>query len=99
LSWTFRCDAFSTPKAKQAATAIQSMLKQMQKVTKRIAKHSVLSTYWKKAIIEQAQLLDKIMETAKASEDKRLIAVAQDLLNAYSDATPEMRAACSPASQ
>jgi predicted enzyme involved in methoxymalonyl-ACP biosynthesis len=92
LSWTFKCGAFTTPKANQAATAIESM-RQMQKVGKRIAKDAVLSTYWKKAIIEQAQLLDKIMETAKASEDKRLIKVAQDLLNAYSNAAPEMRAA------
>jgi hypothetical protein len=93
LSWTFKCGAFTTPKANQAATAIQSMLRQMQKVAKRIAKHEVLSTYWKKAIIEQAQLLDQIMEIARASEDKRLIKVARDLLHACSDGAPEMRAA------
>jgi hypothetical protein len=80
--------AQGTVKAVQAQAEIISITKEMESVAKRLTKNAVGSTYWQKAAIEQTQLLDRMLEIAKASGNDQLIAAVQKCREACLDGKP-----------
>jgi len=85
--------AQGTAKAVQAQTDIIAITKRMEMVAKRLARSVAGGTDWKKAATEQAQLLDKMLDIAKASENDQLIAAVKKCHNAWADGNPHYRAA------
>jgi hypothetical protein len=85
--------AQGTIKAVQAQAAIIAITKRMETLAKRLTRNAAGSSFWKKAAIEQAQLLDKMLDVAKASENSQLIAAVQKCHDAWGDGDPDLRAA------
>jgi hypothetical protein len=85
--------AQGTIKAVQAQAAIIAITKRMETLAKRLTRNAAGSSYWKKAAIEQAQLLDRMLDVAKASENSQLIAAVQKCHQAWGDGDPHLRAA------
>jgi hypothetical protein len=85
--------AQGTVKAVQAQAEIIAIAKRMETVAKRLMNNVVGGTYWKKAAIEQAKLLDKMLEVATASENDQLIGAVRRCHNAWADGNPHYRAA------
>lgn len=85
--------AQGTIKTAQAQADIIAITKRVGTVAKRLTRNAPGSTYWKKAAIEQAQLLDKMLDVAKASENDQLIAAVQKCHDAWGDGNPHYRAA------
>jgi hypothetical protein len=85
--------AQGTIKAVQAQADIIAITKRMETVAKRLTRNAVGNTYWKKAAFEQARLLDKMLEVAKASENEQLIKAVRKCHNAWGDGNPHYRAA------
>jgi len=85
--------AQGTVRAVQAQAEIIAITKRMETVAKRLTRNAAGSTYWKKAAIEQAQLLDAMLDVAKASENDQLIAAVQKCHHAWGDGNPHFRAA------
>ena len=82
-----------TVKSVLAQAEIIAITKRMGTVAKRLTRNAAGSKYWKKAAIEQAGWLDKMLEVAKASENDQLIAAVQKSQNAWGDGNPHYRAA------
>jgi hypothetical protein len=80
-------------KAVQAQSAIVAITKRMEMVAKKLARQAVGSGRWKKAAIEQAQLLDEMLDIAKVSGDDQLIAAIRKCHNAWGEGNPQHRAA------
>lgn len=85
--------AQGTVKAVKAQSEIIAITKRMETVAKRLARNTVGSRYWKKAAIEQAQLLDKMLDVAKSGENDQLVAAVQKCHHAWGDGNPHFRAA------
>jgi hypothetical protein len=85
--------AQGTVKAVNAQSDIIAITKRMETVAKRLTRTAAGSTYWKKAAIEQAQLLDKMLDVAKSSENDQLIAAVHKCHHAWGDGNPRFRAA------
>ena len=85
--------AQGTLKAVQAQADIIAITKRMEIVAKRLMCSVAGGTHWKKAAIEQAQLLDKMLDIAKAGENDELIAAVKKCHNAWADGNPHYRAA------
>ena len=85
--------AQGTIKAVQAQAAIIAITKRMETLAKRLTRNAAGSAYWKKAAIEQAQLLDQMLDLAKASENSQLIAAVQKCHDAWGDGDPHLREA------
>ena len=85
--------AQGTIKAVQAQAAIIAITKRMETLAKRLTRNAAGSAYWKKAAIEQAQLLDQMLDLAKASENSQLIAAVQKCHDAWGDGDPHLRSA------
>jgi Protein of unknown function (DUF4236) len=85
--------AQGTIKAVQAQAAIIAITKRMETLAKRLTRNAAGSSYWKRAAIEQAQLLDKMLDVAKESENSQLIAAVRKCHEAWGDGDPHLRAA------
>ena len=85
--------AQGTIKAVQAQAAIIAITKRMETLAKRLTRNAAGSSYWKRAAIEQAQLLDKMLDVAKESENSQLIAAVQKCHDAWGDGDPHLREA------
>jgi hypothetical protein len=85
--------AQGTVKAVKAQAEIVAITKRMETVARRLTRNSSGSTYWKKAAIEQAQLLDKMLDVAKSSDNDQLIAAVHKCHRAWGDGNPHFRAA------
>jgi hypothetical protein len=85
--------AQGTAKAVEAQAYLIAITHRMETVAKRLTKKSPGSAYWKKAAIEQAQLLDEMLEVAKASENDLLISAVRKCQDAWGNDDPHTRAA------
>ncbi len=85
--------AQGTVKAVKAQADIIAITKRMETVARRLTRNAPGGTYWKKAAIEQAQLLDKMLDVAKSSENDQLIAAVHKCHRAWGDGNPHFRAA------
>ena len=85
--------AQGTVKAVQAQAEIIAITKEMESVAKRLTKNAAGSIYWQKAAIEQAQLLDRMLDIAKASGNDQLIAAVQKCREACLDGKPHFEPA------
>ena len=85
--------AQGTLKAVRAQADIIAITKRMEMVAKRLMGSVAGGTHWKKAVIEQAQLLDKMLDIAKAGENDELIAAVKKCHHAWVDGNPHYRAA------
>jgi hypothetical protein len=85
--------AQGTVKAVQAQAEIIGIAKRMETVAKRLTRNAAGGTCWRKAAIEQAGLLDKMLDVAKASENEQLIASVRKVFNGWAEGHREYRAA------
>jgi Protein of unknown function (DUF4236) len=85
--------AQGTVKAVQAQAEIIGITKRMETVAKRLTRNAAGGTCWRKAAIEQAGLLDKMLDVAKASENEQLIAAVRKVFNGWAEGHREYRAA------
>jgi hypothetical protein len=85
--------AQGTSKAVRAQADIIAITKRMEALAKRLERSAAGNNFWKKAAIEQAQLLDRMLTVAKASENDQLVAAVQKCHHAWGDGNPHYRAA------
>jgi hypothetical protein len=85
--------AQGTVKAVQAQAEIIGITKRMETVAKRLTRSAAGSTYWRKAAIEQAGLLDNMLDVAKASENELLIAAVRKVFDGWAEGNPDYRVA------
>jgi hypothetical protein len=85
--------AQGTVKAVEAQAEIIGITKRMGTVAKRLTRSAAGGRYWIKAAIEQAALLDKMLNVAKASENDQLIAAVRKVFNGWAEGNPDYRAA------
>jgi uncharacterized protein DUF4236 len=85
--------AQGTSKAVRAQADIILITKRMEALAKRLARNAAGNDFWKKAAIEQAQLLDRMLDVAKASENDQLVAAVRKCHKAWGDGNPHYREA------
>jgi Protein of unknown function (DUF4236) len=85
--------AQGTVKAVQAQAEIIGITKRVETVAKRLTRNAAGGTYWRKAAIEQAGLLDKMLDVAKASENELLIAAVRKVFDRWAEGNRDYRAA------
>jgi hypothetical protein len=85
--------AQGTVRAVQAQAEIIGITRRMETVAKRLTRSAAGGRYWKKAAIEQAGLLDKMLDVAKASENDQLIAAVRKVFGDWAEGHPHYRAA------
>jgi hypothetical protein len=85
--------AQGTVKAVQAQAEIIGITKRMETVAKRLTRNAAGGTYWRKAAIEQAGLLDNMLDVAKASENELLVAAVRKVFDGWAEGNPGYRAA------
>ena len=85
--------AQGTSKAVRAQADIILITKRMEALAKRLARNAAGNNFWRKAAFEQAQLLDRMLDLARASENDQLVAAVQKCHNAWGDGNPYYRAA------
>jgi hypothetical protein len=84
---------WSLPLDRTFRADIIAITRRMDTVAKRLTRNAAGSTYWKKAAIAQAGLLDKMLDVAKASENDQLIAAVRKCFDGWADGNPHYRAA------
>jgi hypothetical protein len=87
--------AQGTAKAVEAQAYIIAITNRLETVAKRLTKNAPGSTYWKKAAIEQARLLDEMLEVAKEGENDLLISAVRKCHDAWGNDDLHIRAALS----
>jgi Protein of unknown function (DUF4236) len=85
--------AQGTVKAVQAQAEIIGITKRVETVAKRLTRNAGRGKYWRKAAIEQAGLLDKMLDVAKASENELLIAAVRKVFERWAQGNLDYRAA------
>jgi hypothetical protein len=65
----------------------------METVAKRLTRNAAGGTYWRKAAIEQAGLLDKMLDVAKARENEQLIAAVRKVFGGCAEGNRDSWAA------
>ena len=85
--------AQGTVKAVQAQAEIIGITKRVETVAKRLTRKAGRGKYWRKAAIEQAALLDKMLDVAKASENELLIAAVRKVFDRWAEGNLDYRAA------
>jgi hypothetical protein len=85
--------AQGTVKAVQAQAEIIGITKRVETVAKRLTRNAGRGKYWRKAAIEQAGLLDKMLDVAKASENDLLIAAVRKVFDRLAEGNRDYRAA------
>jgi hypothetical protein len=85
--------AQGTAKAVEAQAYIIAITSRLETVAKRLTKNAPGSTYWKKAAIEQARLLDEMLEVAKEGENDLLISAVRKCHDAWGNDDLHIRAA------
>jgi hypothetical protein len=85
--------AQGTVKAVQAQAEIIGITKRMETLAKRLTRSAAGGTYWRKAAIEQAGLLDKMLDVAKASENELLIAAVRKVFDGWTEGNADYGAA------
>ena len=87
--------AQGTAKAVEAQAYIIAITNRLETVAKRLTKNAPGSTYWKKAAIEQARLLDEMLDVAKEGENDLLISAVRKCHDAWGNDDLHIRAALS----
>jgi len=87
--------AQGTAKAVEAQAYIIAITNRLETVAKKLTRNAPGSTYWKKAAIEQARLLDEMLEVAKEGENDLLISAVRKCHDAWGNDDPHIRAALS----
>jgi hypothetical protein len=85
--------AQGTARAVEAQAYLIVITDRMETVAKSLTKKAPRSTPWKKAAIEQAQLLDEMLEVAKGSENDLLIVAVRKCHDAWANDDPEVHTA------
>jgi hypothetical protein len=85
--------AQGTVKAVQAQAEIIGITKRVETVAKRLTRNAPGGAYWRKAAIEQAGLLDKMLDVAKASENELLVAAVRKVFDRWAEGNLDYRAA------
>ena len=85
--------AQGTVKAVQAQAEIMGITKRVETVAKRLTRKAGRGKYWRKAAFEQAGLLDKMLDVAKASENELLIAAVRKVFDRWAEGNLDYRAA------
>jgi hypothetical protein len=85
--------AQGTAKAVEAQAYIIAITNRLESVAKRLTKNAPGSTGWKKAAIEQARLLDEMLDVAKESENDLLISAVRKCQDAWGNDDLHIRAA------
>jgi hypothetical protein len=85
--------AQGTVKAVRAQAEIIRITKQLETVAKRLTRNAAGGKYWRKTAIEQAGLLDKMLDVAKASENELLVAVVRKVFDRWAEGNRDYRAA------
>jgi hypothetical protein len=85
--------AQGTAKAVEAQAYLIVITNRMVTVAKRLTKYALGRRSWKKAAIEQAQLLDEMLEVAMGSENDLLISAVRKCHDAWANDDPDVRAA------
>jgi Protein of unknown function (DUF4236) len=87
--------AQGTAKAVEAQAYIIAITNRLETVAKRLTRNAPGSTSWKKAAIEQARLLDEMLEVAKEGENELLISAVRKCHDAWGNDDLHIRAALS----
>jgi Protein of unknown function (DUF4236) len=87
--------AQGTAKAVEAQAYIIALTNRLETVAKRLTRNAPGSTYWKKAAIEQARLLDEMLDVAKEGENDLLISAVRKCHEAWGNDDLHIRAALS----
>jgi hypothetical protein len=87
--------AQGTAKAVEAQAYIIALTNRLETVAKRLTRNAPGSTYWKKAAIEQARLLDEMLDVAKEGENELLISAVRKCHEAWGNDDPHIRTALS----
>lgn len=85
--------AQGTAKAVEAQAYIIAITNRLETVAKRLTKNAPGSSGWKKAAIEQARLLDEMLDVAKESENDLLISAVRKCHDAWGNDDLHIRAA------
>ncbi len=85
--------AQGTAKAVEAQAYIIAITNRLETVAKRLTKNAPGSTNWKKAAIEQARLLDEMLDVAKEGENDLLISAVRKCHEAWGNDDVHIRAA------
>jgi hypothetical protein len=87
--------AQGTAKAVEAQAYIIAITNRLETVAKKLTRNAPGSTYWKKAAIEQARLLDEMLDVAKEGENDLLISAVRKCHDAWGNDDVHIRAALS----
>jgi hypothetical protein len=87
--------AQGTAKAVEAQAYIIALTNRLETVAKRLTRNAPGSTYWKKAAIEQARLLDEMLDVAREGENDLLISAVRKCHDAWGNDDLHIRAALS----
>jgi hypothetical protein len=85
--------AQGTAKAVEAQAYIIAITNRLETVAKRLTKNAPGSNVWKKAAIEQARLLDEMLDVAKEGENDLLISAVRKCQDAWGNDDLHIRAA------